>query len=132
MDLLNERLGTGVAFPVVPDRRRGGLPLRSGADKVRESIELILRTEPGERIMRPDFGCGLRQFLMEPNSAATRARLERTVTQALEAYEPRVRLDRRRRFTRRGALARSSSPSEYEHRLDRSSAVLVYPFYLDR
>ncbi len=131
MDLLTERLGTGVAFPVAPDRRRGGLALRSGADKVRESIELILRTEPGERIMRPDFGCGLRQFLMEPNSAATRARLERTVTQALESHEPRVAL------TDVDAQP-GDEPStviltiNYEHRLDRSSAVLVYPFYLDR
>jgi phage baseplate assembly protein W len=79
------RLGRGLGFPVSPDVVRGALTFRSGAEKVRESIELILRTEPGERVMRPRFGCGLRQFLMEPNSVATRARLERTVAAALEA-----------------------------------------------
>ncbi|MEO1058747.1 MAG: GPW/gp25 family protein [Actinomycetota bacterium] len=131
MDLLTERLGTGVAFPLQPDPVRGGVPLRAGADKVREAVELILRTEPGERLMRPDFGCGLRQFLMEPNSVATRARLERTVTRALEAHEPRIELvEVTARVGTEPSLVELTI--HYEHRLDRSSTVLVYPFYLDR
>jgi phage baseplate assembly protein W len=125
------RLGRGAAFPVVPDVVRGSLVMRSGAEKVRESIELILRTEPGERVMRPQFGCGLRQFLMEPNSVATRARLERVVTTALEAFEPRIAV------TDVTALP-GADPAlvqltiRYKHRFDATEGLLVYPFYLER
>lgn len=125
------RLGRGVAFPVRPDVDRGMLGYRSGAEKVRESIELILRTEPGERLMRPRFGCGLRQFLMEPNTVATRARLERTVVAALEAFEPRISL-------RQVSATPGDDPSlviltvRYEHRFDSTDGLLVYPFYLER
>ena len=77
--LVEQRLGRGVGFPVRPDSVRGDVQYRSGAAKVRQAIELILRTEPGERVMRPAFGCPLRQFLMEPNTVATRTRLERAV-----------------------------------------------------
>lgn len=125
------RLGRGVGFPVAPDVVRGALVHRSGAEKVRESIELILRTEPGERVMRPTFGCGLRQFLMEPNSVATRARLERVVAAALDAWEPRIAV------TELTALP-GEDPSmvvltiRYRHLFDAVEGVLVYPFYLER
>ena len=125
------RLGRGVGFPVSPDVVRGAIAYRSGAQKVRESIELILRTEPGERVMRPAFGCGLRAFLMEPNSVATRVRLERMVTDALEAYEPRITLQQ-------VAATPGDEPSlvlltiRYEHRFDSTEGLLVYPFYLER
>jgi len=125
------RLGRGVGFPVAPDVVRGALVHRSGAEKVRESIELILRTEPGERVMRPTFGCGLRQFLMEPNSVATRARLERVVAAALDTWEPRITV------TELTALP-GDDPAmvvlsiRYRHLFDAVEGVLVYPFYLER
>jgi hypothetical protein len=59
MTLTLRRLGTGWAFPLRPDATRGNLGYRSGAEKVREAILLILQTEPGERVMRPTFGAGL-------------------------------------------------------------------------
>lgn len=130
VSIVEQRLGRGVGFPVRPDRVRGAVGYRSGADKVRQSIEVILRTEPGERVMRPRFGCPLRQFLMEPNTVGTRSRLERAVTDALEAYEPRIQLTR--------VLASpGDDPSlvhlaiRYRHRIDSSEDVLVYPFYLE-
>ena len=77
-------------------------PLRVGADgrmvwsegelNVRESICVILRTRRGERIERPDFGCGLDQFLFEPNSLATLRLIQEEVKQAIGRWEPRVRL----------------------------------------
>ncbi len=126
-----ERLGQGVGFPVRPDPVRNDVALRSGAEKVREAIEIILRTEPGERIMRPAFGCGLKQFFMEPNTVATRARLQRTVQRALEVHEPRITV-------KQVSATPGDDPSlihlaiRYEHRLDASEGLLVYPFYLER
>lgn len=131
MTAVVRRLGKGPGFPLRPDVVRGEVPYRAGAEKVRESIELILRTEPGERLMRPRFGCGLRRFLMEPNSATTRARLERAVTVALETWEPRITL-------KQVTATPGDDPSlvhltiRYEHRFDASEGLLVYPFYLER
>jgi len=128
--LVEQRLGRGVAFSVRPDPARRDVQYRSGAEMVRQAIELILRTEPGERLMRPSFGCPLRQFLMEPNTVATRSRLERAVTRALEAWEPRIVL-------RHVLASPGDEPSlihltiRYEHRLDGSAGLLVYPFYLE-
>jgi hypothetical protein len=122
-------LGTGWAFPVRPDVVRGAVAYRGGAEKVREAILVTLRTEPGERVMRPTFGCGLRRFLAEPNTVATRARIERDVTRAIEAWEPRVRL-------RQVTATAGDDPSlvlltiRYEHTRDASEGLLVYPFYL--
>lgn len=61
-----------------------------GEDNVRESIRIILLTEPGERIMRENFGGGLREFLSEPNTVTTRQLLIQRITRALERWEPRI------------------------------------------
>jgi Bacteriophage baseplate protein W len=93
MSLSSEWLGRGWGFPSAPGERDRALPLVEGPEKVRQSIFLILDTEPGERLMRPEFGCGLRRFLMAPNSVATRALIRRDVELALGTWEPRIRVD---------------------------------------
>jgi phage baseplate assembly protein W len=81
--------GAGLAFPprVGAD---GSLEWSSGEENVRESIRILLLTEPGERIMREEFGCGLRRFLFEPNTATTRQLIRERIIQALGRWEPRV------------------------------------------
>ncbi|SFO74764.1 hypothetical protein SAMN05660464_0931 [Geodermatophilus dictyosporus] len=81
--------GRGWAFPPAPDQDRR-LGLRSGPALVRQSILLVLDTEPGERVMRPEFGCPLRRHLMEPNNPTTRAAIARDVDAALRTWEPRI------------------------------------------
>jgi phage baseplate assembly protein W len=85
-----DRLGTGVAFPFVPDPVTGSLNWSSGAALVRQSIRLILETGLTERVMRPTFGVGLRSYLMDPNTPATRAQIVLDVQAALQAWEPRI------------------------------------------
>jgi phage baseplate assembly protein W len=84
--------GQGPSFPprVGTD---GRLAWSAGEENVRESIRLILLTEPGERLMREDFGCGLRQFLFEPNTPTTRALIRERILRALARWEPRVRIE---------------------------------------
>ena len=84
--------GQGLGFPprVGAD---GRLAWSEGEDNVRESIRLILLTEPGERLMREEFGCGLRRYLFEPNTATTRALIKERIQNALARWEPRVRVD---------------------------------------
>lgn len=125
-----KRLGQGLGQPIAPDAQ-GRLPLASGPEKVRQAIFTILDTEPGERVMRPDFGCGLRRYLMAPNNPATRAGIERDITNALIRWEPRIKV-----------IEINVNPTDdramvlidihYAHVLDGRQDVLVYPFYLEQ
>jgi Bacteriophage baseplate protein W len=84
--------GQGLGFPprVGTD---GRLAWSAGEENVRESIRLILLTEPGERLLREEFGCGLRQFLFEPNTVTTRELIRDRIIQAIGRWEPRVMLE---------------------------------------
>lgn len=88
----NPLFGKGLAFPprIGAD---GRLAWSVGEDNVRESIRLILLTEPGERLMREEFGCGLRQFLFEPNTVTTRQLIRERIGKAIGRWEPRVALE---------------------------------------
>jgi phage baseplate assembly protein W len=82
-------LGRGISFPprVGAD---GRIVWSAGEDNIRDAIRVILGTERNERLRLPDFGAGLRRFLFEPNTAATRHRLEDGILRALAAWEPRI------------------------------------------
>ena len=86
------RLGSGWPFPPRPEVTTNAIGWLSGAPHVRQSILLVLDTEPGERVMLPEFGCGLRRYLMEPNTPATRAAIAREVEGSLRRWEPRIEL----------------------------------------
>lgn len=87
-----EYVGQGLAFPlsVTP---KGELSLVTGATDIDQAILLIIETMPGERVMRPNFGCRIWELLFAPNSAETRALAAYHVRQALDFWEPRVTID---------------------------------------
>jgi phage baseplate assembly protein W len=122
-------LGRGWAFPVVPTAS-GGVAFSSGAANVEQAIRIILETSPGERIMRPEFGCGIWELVMEANTAQLHGRIQARVREALVRWEPRVDvLD-----------VRVDSPPEkrnvlfirIDYRIRANNALynLVYPFFL--
>jgi phage baseplate assembly protein W len=86
---MTELLGSGLSFPLTVDRR-GGIALASGEVDVDQAIEIILSTAPGERPMRPEFGCGVHDFVFDTIDAATAGRLETEVRRALDRWEPRI------------------------------------------
>jgi len=126
---LTERLGRGWGMPLAPNAS-GRLERAEGPEKVRQSIFIVLDTEPGERLMMPEFGCGLRRFLMRPNAPGTRADIERAVTLALKRWEPRIK-------TSEVSVQAGDDPAlilieiKYAHALDGRRDSLVYPFYLE-
>ena len=85
-------LGQGLAFPprVGTD---GRLAWSVGEDNIRESMRLILMTAPAERLMREEFGCGLRSYLFEPNTVATQQRIREDIVNSLGRWEPRISVD---------------------------------------
>jgi phage baseplate assembly protein W len=84
--------GKSLAFPprVGAD---GRMVWSEGELNVRESICIILRTRPGERVNLPGFGCGLDRFLFEPNTTGTLRLIQEEVKRALSRWEPRIKLD---------------------------------------
>jgi uncharacterized protein len=123
-------LGKGWAFPVRPDPVGRGLGFAEGPEKVRQAIEIILDTEPGERVMRPTFGSGLRRFLMKPNTVATRALIQHDVELALATWEPRVQVTGVQ-VTPGDDPALVLIGVSYVHVRDGRPGNLVYPFYLE-
>ena len=85
-------LGRGLAFPprVGSD---GRVAWSEGEASVREAIEIVLKTERGERLRLPEFGAGLGRFLFEPNTTATRNQLRERIARALAAWEPRIEVE---------------------------------------
>ena len=129
MTLSRAAFGQGLALPMQPGDE-GVLALADGPEKVRQAIAIILDTEPGERLMRPQFGCGLRRYLMQPNTAATRAAMQREIQTALAAWEPRFKLDRVDVLPGDDA-ALVLVQIDYQHLRDGRRDNLVYPFYLE-
>ena len=86
-------LGKGLAFPLQLNLQ-GGLQLSSAAQKVKESIWIILRTSLGERMYRPDFGSRLTELAFEPLNNSTMIQIRLYVVEALEVWEPRIEIDR--------------------------------------
>ena len=86
---LGKLFGRSMAFPPRVNAE-GRVVWSEGEQNVRESIRVILMTEPGERLMLPEFGAGLGEFLHEPNTLTTRRAIASRITKALEAWEPRI------------------------------------------
>ncbi len=85
-----ELTGRGLTFPL--QLGIAGFAESSGAAKVNQSIRLILGTLPGQRVMRPDFGCRLATLAFAPNTAATSDLACYYVTDALTRWDPRIDL----------------------------------------
>jgi phage baseplate assembly protein W len=86
-----EFIGAGWAFPVRTDAT-GGIALVRHTKEIEESIRLILATEPGERPMRPEFGCAVQDYVFAAADASTAGDIAYVVRVALERWEPRIDL----------------------------------------
>jgi phage baseplate assembly protein W len=98
-------------------------------EDIRQSIRLILETEPGERVMRPDFGCPLRHLLFEPINTNTMGLIKHLVEQALVEWEPRIDV-RDVSVAPDPPLGRVDIEIGYLVRSTNTFYNLVYPFYL--
>ena len=122
-------VGAGIAFPLRVDSR-GGLALSRSNDDVDEAIRLIVGTAQGERPMRPEFGCGIHDYVFESIDSYTLGRIDYEIRVALDRWEPRidvVDIDFDTADAEQGKLV-----IEITYALRSTSDVrnLVYPFYL--
>lgn len=127
--MAREFLGRGWRFPIGVDDD-GRIGEASEEDKVRQAIETILRTSRGERVMRPDFGCGIHDLVFDALSDEMLGRVQAEVSDALGKWEPRI--------TVLGVVAQQDPQErtrllveiDYRIRSTNSRFNLVFPFYV--
>src|SRR3954463_13665305 len=122
-------LGRGWAFPVVAGAGGGGAMVSADED-VRQAVLLILETQPGERLMRPEFGAGLRDFVFDPINTGTLALIRHRVEESLVAWEPRIDVTSVVVAPDDPVAGRLRIQIDYEVRATNTFYNLVFPFYL--
>ena len=124
-------LGVGTGFPLAVDPKTRALTRAEFEESVRQSILVILGTAKGERVMRPDFGCGIHDLVFANVNAATAGRIGLEVRESLLRLEPRIdvlRVDAKPGDTNNVLLI----DIDYEVRATNTAFNLVYPFYLQQ
>ncbi len=122
-------IGSGWTFPPRIDAQ-GGLALTNEFSELDQAIQIILSTSPGQRVMRPTFGCRLQELVFAPNDSHTAARARRYVEEALGMWEPRIRVAEVRVGPDPNEASRLLIEVEYEIKATHDRRSLVFPFYL--
>ena len=122
-------VGSGFSFPLGIDSS-GSTGMTSDDDNIRQSMMLILGTAPGERLMRPKFGCAIHDILFEPNTTITASKIEYEVKKSLQEFEPRVGDIEVHAVPDESEQSRMNVNISYTIRKTNTKANLVYPFYL--
>ena len=122
-------IGRGLAFPPRLDHR-GRVATVDGPTEIEQAIRIILNTSPGQRVMRPEFGCRLHELVFAPNNSRTSGLAERYIRKALGRWEPRIELEKVTVSPDAQNQARLLASVTYRIKATHSSRSLVYPFYL--
>jgi phage baseplate assembly protein W len=122
-------VGAGLAFPFRVDAV-GSVALVSSDTEIQEAIHLILATVPGERPMRPEFGCGIHRYVFAPADGGTAGLMAQEVRTALERWEPRVDVVTVDVRVDDDVRNRLWIDVRYEVRGSNDPRNLVFPFYV--
>lgn len=125
---MSDFVGSGWAFPLATDDR-GGIAMTSHGEELDAALRMILSTAPGERVMRPTFGCAIWDLLFAPLNAQTLGLLEAAVREAITQWEPRVDVDK---VTAAPGAEQGRVEIRLVYRVKASNdrRNLVYPFYI--
>ncbi|HEY0365457.1 MAG TPA: GPW/gp25 family protein [Pyrinomonadaceae bacterium] len=123
-------LGVGWAFPPALESN-GSVADAVYEEDIRQAIEIIIFTNRGERVMRPEFGAGLNEFIFENVSTTTLALIETRVREALIAWEARIDIEQVSVTSDRGERNKLLIDLTYTVRATNSRHNLVFPFYLE-
>mgnify|MGYP001576978186 CR=1 FL=1 len=123
-------LGQGWTFPlrITPDR--GRISLSAGEEDIKQSIRIILATSKGERVMRPDFGCGIHELSFQVINTALINQIEHTVKDALRKFEARIEVLNVSVDVSNALNGHLLVSIDYRVQATNKSDNLVYPFYL--
>ena len=128
-DIEPSYVGRGIAFPMRVDHT-GSIAMSTGVDDIDRGIRVVLSTAPGERVMRPAFGCKIWELMFESINANSLGLMEEATREALARWEPRIEVvtvnatpDEAQGGVVRIAIA-------YRVKVTNDRRNLVYPFYV--
>ncbi len=127
--MVKDFLGQGWKFPVDIDSS-GKIEESSYEEDIKEAIWIILSTSRGERVMRPDFGCGIYDFVFDLINVSTIGMIETSVREALISWEPRIEVNKVNISTEKADEGKLLISIDYRVRSTNNEFNLVYPFYL--
>jgi phage baseplate assembly protein W len=127
--MTNDIVGSGWTFPPSIDAQ-GGIALTNEISELEQSIIIILTTSPGQRVMRPTFGCRLHELIFAPNNSQTAARAQRFVEDALRMWEPRMTVVEVEARPDPDNAQNLLITIQYEVKATHDRRSLVHPFYL--
>lgn len=122
-------LGTGWGFPPEFDVRNRHVETVSHEDDIRESLIILLSTLPGERLMQPTFGCGIKSMVFHTIDASAITEIRDTIQRAILFFEHRIILDGIDVGTRRELSGILDIDIQYTIRATNHRSNMVYPFY---
>ena len=123
-------LGRGWKFPVQIDPITGRVAMSEAEQDIKESIYIILATALGERLMRPDFGCGIHDLVFSTMNSATLGLFESRVREAIIRWEARVEITNLEVFTKEPSKGKLEINLSCKVRDTNTEFNLVFPFYL--
>lgn len=123
-------LGSGLSFPLRVDAM-GRLELVSADQDIQQSIAIILGTRPGERVMRPEFGCDVSDLIFEPRDAILVGKIRSSVTRALARWEPRIEVIDVSPALDAESDGRVLVTIEYKIKATHDQRSIVYPFFIE-
>lgn len=129
MAIRDDILGTGLRFPLIPDAR-GRIGYVAGQDNIEQSLQVLLQTNLRERVMRSTFGTSVRQQLFSPGSEKGLRMLERSLSDALRDFEPRVEVIEIRAEPEPAEPSQINVRIDYEVRATYVRGSLIFPFYI--
>lgn len=122
-------IGRGLSFPMRVDHT-GSIALSSGAAELDASIRVVISTAPGERLMRPQFGCRIWDLIFEPINGNTLGLMAFAVREAVAQWEPRVEVDHVEVTPDPSAEGTVLINIDYRVKANNDRRNLVYPFYV--
>ena len=129
MDLNDSFLGRGWSFP--PTFMGGGVQMLEGEDDIQSSLQVLLSTSIGERVMQPDYGCNTNAMLFESITTGFQTYMQNLVKNAILLYEPRIDLQSVDLLTQNAADGLILISIDYVVRTTNTRGNLVYPFYVN-
>jgi uncharacterized protein len=127
--MLKSFLGTGWGFPPQFSKRFTQVEMLSNADDIRSSLEILLSTRQGERVMRPDYGCNLDELVFEPLTTTFKTYIKDLIQTAILYHEPRIEVNKIELDDTGELEGRIIISISYTIRSTNSKFNFVFPFY---
>ena len=129
MSIKKSFLGTGWAFPPQFDRQAALVSMISDEEDIRSSLEILLSTRPGERVMQPRYGCNLDELLFEPLTTTFKTYMKDLIATAILYFEPRIEVNKIDMDESNELDGKVIISIEYTIRSTNSRFNFVFPYY---